>query len=204
MTRHKGLRKLAKLPTAPAVAALSLLLGWSTPVVGACDGPVPSFREAVTTADSIIVGTVVSITPMPDDPPGYARSFDLRVDHVLRGRSDPIITIRDLPQSPCSGVLLVPEGATIALALGATAFEPPMDVNAPAFITGVSYLSSVGGIGPPETITLEEVFALTGVPFPDTVAPDPSLPLVPFLIVAGLVIMSWLGFRSAKTGRSRP
>lgn len=62
----------------------------------------------------------------------------------------------------------MPEGAVIALALGATTFEPPMDVNAPAFIEGVSYPASQDAIASPETITLEEVFALTGVPLADT------------------------------------
>lgn len=157
------------------------------PAFGACDGPIPSFREVVRSAETVIVGTVVSVDPTPDDPAGYASVFGLRVDHVLRGRSDPLVTIDHLALSPCSTQLKVPMGATIALALDGHAFTPPMDVNAPAFVSGRSYESTQPrALSEPETATLAEVYQLVGVPLPSTATATPSPPTT----LAGLLLLA--------------
>lgn len=169
-----------------AALVIGLLLVTSRPAGAACDGPIPSFREVVRSAETVIVGTVVSVNPTPDDPPGYASVFELRVDHVLRGHSDPQVTIDRLVLSPCSVHLRVPIGAMIALALDGQAFTPPMDVNAPAFIQGRSYESTQPrSLSEPETATLAEVFDLAGVPLPSTATAAPQYPVS----LAGLVLV---------------
>lgn len=171
----EGLTASTRMLRAVAAVTIGALLApaLASPTAGACDGPVPSFREAAATATTIVVGTVVRVAPVGADPPGYASVFELRVDHVLRGESPEMLSIRRLPQSPCSGVLLVPDSAVIALALDGRAFSPPLKVNAPAFIEGRSWRASVGAAGPAEVMTLEEVFAVAGVPLPDSALQPP-------------------------------
>lgn len=133
----------------------------------------------------------MAVRPTAEDPPGYASRFDLRIDHVLNCRSEEIVSFDHLALSPCSTILFVPDGATIALALDASAFQPPMEVNAPAFIHGRSYESQQpGSLTAPETITLPEVFALAGVTLPATdTSPPRSSPLLAGLVLVVLALI---------------
>ena len=173
----------------------------------ACDGPIPSFREAARSAKVIVVGTVTATDPRDGDPPGYASAFEIRVDHVLKGEAGARLALDQLQQSPCSGVLFVPQGAVIALALDAQAFQPPMAVNAPAFISGVSYPASFGdrALSKPDEMTLDEVFAAAGLPIPDSAAesPQPQIPL-PVIVFVLLAIAASVAALRVATPRSGP
>lgn len=145
------------------VAGLVLaLLGIASapPAAAACDGPFPSFREAARTATRIVVGDVVAAEP---DATGYATRFTLRVTDVLRGSASATLTIRDLPATPCTPPISARLGDRIAIALGDLAFEPPMRVNAVAFVRGTP--PDYPGI---ERITMAELLALVGPPPPAT------------------------------------
>ena len=181
-------RLAAGLATAAAIVAVA---AGTSATKAACDGPVPRFTEAVDSAPTVIVGTVVAIEPRDTDPPGHASRFTLRVDHVLRGESDPVVTFDGLVQQPCAGALIVPDGAVIALALGGEAFSPPMEVNAPAFIEGRSYLDRPNALTQPERLTLAEVFALVGVPMPSTATTPPMGPAGPNLVLVGAFSSPW-------------
>ncbi len=120
-------------------------------VQATCDGPFPSFREVAPSAETIIVGTVVAVTPSAGDPPSYARGFEYQIEHVLRGPDEVGTTVEfdGLLAQPCSGVLVVQSGDVIAFAFGGTAFQPPIDVIAPAYIEGVSERAAHGGLPSP-------------------------------------------------------
>lgn len=191
---------------APLLASALFLA--AAPIRAACDGPFPSFRQAARSAQTIVVGTVTAIDPQEDDPQGYASVFELRIDYVLKGDAGARMTIDRLQPSPCSGILYVPAGAVIALALDGRAFQPPMDVNAPAFIEGLSFEASLGerAITKPDEMTLAEVFAATGVPIPDaaTEAPHGDLPVLPFVVVLSAVGVSIVAFRASRPINPRP
>ncbi|MDQ3690319.1 MAG: hypothetical protein M3406_09860 [Chloroflexota bacterium] len=71
-----------------------------------------------------------------------------------------------MSSASCKQVVLVREGDRIALALGATDFEPPEEVNAIAYLEGTPFRPDT------ERVTLAEEFAAAGVTPPDTaVAP---------------------------------
>jgi hypothetical protein len=188
--------------------AMALVVAAPAEARAACDGPFPSFREAAPSARTIIVGTVTAIDPEADDPPGYASVFELRIDHVLKGDAAPRMTIDHLGPSPCSPTLFAPMGAVIALALDATAFDPPLNVDAPAFIQGVSLEARFGdrALTKPDEMTLAEVFAAAGVALPDTVAelPPADIPWAPMAVgLIGLGV-SILAFRVSRPATPRP
>jgi hypothetical protein len=157
------------------------------PAAAECDGPVPSFRDAVSTAKTILIGDVIHTDSNPyggDD--GRSSRFTLRVAYVLRGEAPRAMRIRDLVLQPCAGLLFVGSGDRIALALQALDFDPPIRVNAPAWIRGAPRHRELGA---PETFTLAEVFSLLGRTPPDTATIDPAKePPTP----AGIAVVSAL------------
>ena len=140
----------------------------------ACDGPAPSFRRGVGSAETVVVGEVTAAKLLPDD--GFARDFTLRVDHVLRGVAPPVMELRDVVMQPCAGVILVNAGDVIAIAFGAREFDT--DVNAVAFLRGAP---SRGDI---ERLTLADVFSAAGRPLPTDLDPPPEFPWGPGLVAA--------------------
>lgn len=84
MDSHPGGSRCVWLARLIAGLALSLAgLGLTaSPVAAACDGPFPSFRDAVGSAERIVIGDVIAADP---DDPGLASRFTLLVRYVLRG-----------------------------------------------------------------------------------------------------------------------
>ena len=138
-----------------------------------CDGPVPSFRKALGTAQRIVIGDVIEVRrggllePQAD---GRSSRFTLRVRHVLRGEAPKVMDIRDLVTQPCAGSIVARPGDRIAIAFDAVDFTPPIAVNSAAWIRGEPWGDSF------ERITEVEVFERLGLDAPDTglASPDPA------------------------------
>jgi hypothetical protein len=180
MTFRRGLVQLA------AAVGLSLI---ATAQVGAdCDGPYPSFREAAPTARRVVVGEVVA---GQQDALGFvdgrSARFTLRGTSVLDG-AEVEIDVIDLPSQPCAGPIEAAVGDHIAIAFDGRAFEPPQIVNAVAWLDGSA--PEFGGI---ETMTVAEVYALLGLPWPPEAAPPPSGVDEGLLSIAALAIAVLLG-----------
>ncbi len=160
-------------------------------VTADCDGPIPSFRDALSTAKRIVIGDVVAVHgggQVEPGPGGRSTRFTLRVRFVARGSALAEMVIRDLPTQPCAPIVEARIGDRIALALDATDYSPPTQVNSVAWIEGA----------PPwevETITVAEIFRLLGQAVPDTstatpgASTPPSLPADGWLLAAALVGM---------------
>jgi len=174
---------------------LSAGLLLATPARAACDGPAPSFRHGVATAETLVVGEVTDAIPAADAG-GFARAFTLRVDHVLRGTAPPVMELRDVVMQPCAGVILVQRGDVIAIAFGAREFD--MDVNAVAYLRGVPYRDDI------ERLTREELFSLVGLPSPTDPNPLSSIPWGLGLAAALLGAVALVAFRDSSrfVGRS--
>jgi hypothetical protein len=188
-------RRTVRLSVASAIALTVLATGGS-PAVAECDGPVPSFRKAVATAQRIVIGDVVDVRrggllePQAD---GRSTRFTLRVRQVLLGEAPRLMDIRDLVTQPCAGTVIARAGDRIAIAFDAVDFTPPIAVNAVAWIRGTPPTEEY------EAIKQTEVFELLGLDAPDTAlaisVPPASAPtLDPLLLfVPGLVglVLGW-------------
>lgn len=189
------------LAAAIAVGALAFS---PLPVAAECDGPVPSLRDALTTAKRVVIGDVIAVRGgglvRPAVSDGWSSRFTLRVRYTPVGMAEPTMEIRDLPTQPCAGVMQAREGDRIALAFDATDFTPPIPVNTVAWIRGAPW--AFIGV---ETITVAEVFGLLGLTPPDTAtSPEEPTQEVPLglLVVLGAVALAgdvtWRRRRLAK------
>ena len=139
-------------------------------VAAECDGPVPSFRDALATAERVVIGDVIAVRDgglveaAAND--GWSSRFLLRVRHTPVGEDQQTIEISDLPTQPCAAVVQAREGDRIALAFKATDFSPPIEINTVAWIRGTPW--DFIGV---ETTTVAEVFRLLGQTPPDTATP---------------------------------
>ena len=126
---------------AAAVMFTAALFGSQPGLVTAdCDGPIPSFRDALSTAKRIVIGDVVAVHgggQVEPGPGGRSTRFTLRVRFVPRGSALAEMVIRDLPTQPCAPIVEARIGDRIALALEATDYSPPTQVNSVAWIEGV-------------------------------------------------------------------
>ena len=185
-----------------AIAAVN-----AAPVAADCEGPLPSFRKATSTAERVVVGEVIGVEPTPLSPTiveGRSSGFTLRVVRILRGDAPAIMEIRDLRTQPCAPVASARTGDRIALAFDALDFEPPRRVNTIAWIRGTppDYM----GV---ETITLREIVSLVGLPATDTETRVPDSQGSPrammLLLIAALtsVALAWRAFAavSVRLGR---
>jgi len=130
--RHKAF--VAVVATMPGLVAPSSVAAECTQL-----DPWPSFRAAARSAESIVVGEVVE--SFLDDSADNAVWFRLRVDEVLRGRSEASIEFRKevqsgLPLTICPGdsVLRVRIGDRLAMAFGARFRGVDGPVTAVAFL----------------------------------------------------------------------
>jgi hypothetical protein len=158
--------------TAASIGILGIL-GFAGFAAADCQGEPPPFPKAVASAKQIVIGEVVAVRARDDGAPGPSNRFTLQVTHLVRGESFARLEINDVGTQPCANPIVGAIGDRIALALGATMYDPPVPVNAVAWIVGQ----------PPEgfeTTTVEDVYMLAGVPMPESravdVAPDPTSP----------------------------
>lgn len=193
---------LRRITTAWVIAMAAVVLGGS-PVVAECDGPPPSFRDALSTAKRIVIGDVTAVHGGGSwgiGSDGSSSRFTLGVDLVLRGHAPAVMEIQDLVMQPCAGTVIARKGDRIALAFDALDFTPPIRVNAVAWIRGTPAPGS-------ETITGAEVFRRLGREPPDTSVGTPRPPVVPpssapiVVVVPGLLGLV-LGWRRAGARRS--
>jgi hypothetical protein len=146
----------------PRVAVEAALAGLpDTATLGACDDPVPDFREVVRSASRVFIGDVTSVENPGTD--GFGSQFTVRVGDVLRGRVHRWpMEIRDLQGSPCSPDITAAHGERIALALDGTVDVGggPVRANSIAYITGDAPASWAGS---DPRIPYDEVYRLAGV-----------------------------------------
>lgn len=176
--------QLARFATAAALA-IGLLTTVAPPVFAECDGPVPSFREKATSADTVVIGDVTSVdlTSGWRDGLGGSSRFTLRVRYEVVGTAGPTMRVQNLRYLPCADhVLTARPGDTIALALGLRRAGAEGDFATAAWLRG-------SGAG--EKITLSQVYALFGLRVPDTatapVAVGQSGVASAFLATAGVL-----------------
>ena len=170
---------------AVSVLAVIMLAAGPDPTLAECDGPYPSFRNVAPGAERILIGEVVRVAPASErHDDGRTASFVLRGRSVLEESRSVEEVFQDVPTQPCSGRILARVGDVIAVAFQGRDFQPPMVVNAVAWIDG----AAPEGIGI-ERITVPEVYRLAGVPAPRSVAPtaDPSFPVIEILTVTALL-----------------
>lgn len=144
-----------------------------TSVAAECDGPVPSFHDALATAKRVVIGDVVAVRrggmvrPTASDP--SSSHFLLRIRYTPVGTAPTFMLIRDLPTQPCAGFVLAREGDRIAMAFGAIDYSPPIEVNTVAWIRGTPW--DHAGV---ETTTTAEVFRRLDMTPPDTATLNPG------------------------------
>lgn len=195
---HRPWRRLV----AAAIFAIGVLAVDAGSVAAECQGSPPSFRDALSTAERIVVGDVVALRdgglaePRPNRP--SSSRFTLRIRYVLRGQAPAVVQIRDLVAQPCAGVIVARKGDRIAIAFDALDYTPPIRVNAVAWIRGTPELGN-------ETITEMGLFRRLGLQAPDTAIVTPHPPKnapvsePAFLAVAGLLGLA-LGWRRSGSG----
>lgn len=187
-----------------AVLAFGALTVSPLPVAAECDGPVPSFRDALSTAQRIVIGDVIAVRDgglvEATANGGWSSRFLLRVRYTPVGEAEPTMEIRDLSTQPCAGFVIAREGDRIALAFDATDFTPPIQVNTVAWIRGVPW--DFIGV---ETITVTEIFQLLGLAPPDTATlaerstQESPLGLLVVLAAGALAVsLAWRRTRLAK------
>jgi hypothetical protein len=163
------------------LAALSItvigVLGFARGTAAYCETP-PPFAETIASAQQIVIGDIAAVRPGNDDGTGRSTAFTLHVTHVVRGSALANLDIDNVPTWGCPGVVVAAVGDRIALALNATAFDPPTAGNGVAWIAGE----------PPEgfeSTTIEAVYKLAGVAVPEPRAVDAaSAPTSPWLAPA--------------------
>jgi hypothetical protein len=196
-------QRLVTLAAATTLALGLAALG-ATPVAADCDGPVPSFRAYAGSADRIVIGDVIAVDPTAPwtDDQGRSSRFTLRVRYVLRGHADAVMTLRDLAFLPCADhIIIAREGDRIALALGATGFEPKITFDTVAWIRGTppNFFDSI------ERITVAEVFSLVGKTAPDTsttALPDEPSPIGGIAVLLAGFVGGVIGWRRGVPTRS--
>lgn len=170
-------------------------------VAAECDGPVPSFRDALATAKRVVIGDVIAVRDgglvEAAASDGWSSRFALRVRYTPVGEAQQTMEIRDLPTQPCAGVIQAREGDRIALAFDATDFSPPIQVNTVAWIRGTPW--DFSGV---ETITVAEVFRLLDLTPPDTATlpeePTQGLPVGLLVALATGALAGSLAWRRSR------
>ena len=102
-----------------------LLAGLSTStaasVAADCQGPEPSFRDWAVSATRVFIADVVTARAggsYEAEANGASSRLTLRVVHVLQGKVDPVVELRDVPTRFCSGDAIVGRvGDRLAIAL---------------------------------------------------------------------------------------
>ena len=187
-------------------AALIVLSSAPTEVAAECTqvDRWPSFRTIAPSAKVIVVGEVLA---NPEDTAGYVTTgFRLRVDEVLRGRSEAVLEFREavtsgLPLTICPGdsVLYVRHGDRLAMAFGGRYPEVDGPVTSIAFLDGEPDSFLLPGI---ERLTLDEVRSVAGLPPTDTRpagegrAESPAVALLLVGLIGGWVAVRHLGKRA--------
>ena len=165
--KHLDLRSGATRGLMAAAIALGVLGLSPIRVAAECDGPVPSFREALATAKRVVIGDVVAVHDggllEASTSDGWSSRFTLQIRSTPVGEAQGTLEIDDLPTQPCAAGVQARKGDRIAIAFDATAFEPPIHVNTVAWIRGTA--PDFVGV---ETITTAEVFRLLDLTPPDT------------------------------------
>ena len=183
-----------------AIALLGLAAG-SLPVAAECDGPIPSFRDALETATRVVIGDVIAVHRggiFEEDGAGALSSrFTVRVRFTPVGEAPETMEIADLPTQPCATVVMARKGDRIALAFDATDFTPPIHVNTVAWIRGAP--PDVAGA---ETITTAEVFRLLNLAEPDTATADDHWATdAPILALIGVAAAALAGVLAGRRPR---
>lgn len=187
---------------ATAIAFGALAVG-PLQVAAECDGPVPSFRDALATAKRVVIGDVIAVRAgglvEAAASDGWSSRFTLRVRYTPVGDAPQTMEINDLPTQPCAAGVQARKGDRIALAFDATDFRQPVQVNTVAWIRGTP--ADFVGI---ETITTAEVFRLLDLTPPDTATlPDQRTQTLPFGLLVALaagtlaVSLAWRPSRPA-------
>lgn len=179
------------------LAAVALLHVGSPRALAECFGesdPWPSFREAIPSAQRIVVGQVVA--PIGGST-GYLAAFDLRVTHVVRGplvgsEHLEIVGLKSgLPLTICAdSVATLLDGDVVAIAFDAVAPDGRTQINTLAYLrrAGESILTGV------EDIDMLELVARAAAPGeqPDEVPrgdqPDEA-PLF-WLLATGVILLT--------------
>jgi hypothetical protein len=190
---HRSMTRMR--PTVIAcLLAVAAALSASNPVSADCDGPFPEFRNLVKTAKTIVIGDVVAVQRGGAWDPvngGVSSRFTLQIAYVLRGSSDPVVQINDMPTSECASVVGARLGDRIAIAYDGAEFDRTAGVNMVAWIDAVPPPGfGPGGASQAETMSVDDAFALVGqvVPPPASPEPAPALAMSPdSLILPGLI-----------------
>jgi hypothetical protein len=199
--RSASRRGFVRSLLAAAIAFGALAVG-PLQAAAECDGPVPSFRDALATAKRVVIGDVIAVrdgglveTAASD---GWSSRFTLRVRYTPVGAAQRTMEIRDLPTQPCAGVIQAREGDRIALAFDATDFRPPIQVNTVAWIRGTPWDSIEV-----ETISVAEVFRLLDLTPPDTATlpeePTQEVPVGLLVALATGAVAGSLAWRRSHT-----
>ena len=150
-----------------ASAAAALFV--AVPPAMACSGPYPSFREAVTTAQRVVIGDVIStrfIGPVQDAAEGWSTQFMMRIRWVLRGKATPGLQVDDRASTVCGDYLAVRLDDRIALALHASR-EPFLPSGPPIVYSTAAWIRGTAPEGA-ERISVSEAFRLLGLEPPPT------------------------------------
>jgi hypothetical protein len=200
-----SIRCLVALLVAAGPLSLALLSASALPVSAECDGPMPSFRHALSSAKRVVIGDVTAVQGgglAEAGSGGRSSRFTIRVRYVVRGQAPHEIAIRDVPTQPCAPGLEAAIGDRIAIAFDATDFTPPIQVNAVAWIRGTP--PDYPGI---ETTSVAEIYLRIGQSPPDTATIEPPSLTTSFPVAVGLLAAFAVGFilgwRRPYSNRSR-
>lgn len=194
-----GRRVLAGRTAFGVVAAIVALLLAASPVAAECTrlDRWPSFRDAVRSAGTIVIGEVID-----GAAESWLDTFTFRVDEVIRGTAPQVMHIHQLrsglPLSICpsDSFAYVMKGDHLALALDALAADGKTRINAIAYVQGSPDDFLMPGVG---RLSAAKVRELAGLPSTDAIAEAarPSSPPLFVLPSALLGIALWLA-RSRK------
>jgi hypothetical protein len=148
--------------------AVASTLWTSAPAAAECTGSIyfRPFREAVLSADAVVIGEVTRNYNENLGQPGLTSHFRVTADETVRGEPRDHVDIDRLPalRGGCGAVLVVRVGWKIALAIDARRGLPDK-------VTGVAYLNHQPDrykeIGIP-LLTAAEVRALASLPATDS------------------------------------
>jgi hypothetical protein len=198
-----SIRSLVALLVAAVPMSIAVLSASAVPVSAECDGPLPSFRHAFSTAKRVVIGDVTAVQGgglAEAGSGGRSSRFTIRVRYVVRGQAAHEIAIRDVPTQPCAPGIEAAVGDRIAIAFDATDFTPPIQVNAVAWIRGTP--PDYAGI---ETTSVAEIYRRIGQSPPDTTTVEPpsltkSAPAA-VVLLAAVVLGFIFGWRRPHSDR---
>lgn len=165
------MRAVGRILTAASIAIVGAI-GFAGAVTGECDGPPPPFAETVISSMQVFIGDVVAVRPGSLGVDGRSNRFTMQVTHAVKGGPTGPLEIDEVMTQPCDGQIVARIGDRIAVALKATAFQPPIGVNGVAWVAG----------DPPEGFertTISDVYRLAGVPIPESTVVLDTAPAPP-------------------------